>query len=74
MTRNADFRAMTIFVFGNLLAKVRKFQKDIVVCSILPKKIEQVEVSFFVNFPLLQLLTAGYEPKRNRTRELFSKN
>ena len=34
MTRNADFRAMTIFVFGNLLVKVRKFQNEILVCSI----------------------------------------
>ena len=75
MTRNADFRAMTIFVFGNLLVKVRKFQKDIVVCSILPKKkLNWLKSLFFVNFPLFKLVTTGYEPKRNRTRELFSKN
>ena len=56
MTRNADFRAMTIFVFGNLLVKVRKFQK---VCSILPKN-EQ----FFPLISSLEPLVCIILPKK----------
>ena len=75
MTRNADFRAMTIFVFGNLLVKVRKFQKDIVGCSILPKKkFELVEVSFFLSiFPCSNWLLLAMNQKEIELENYLAK-
>ena len=80
MARNADFRAMTIFVFGNLLVKVRKFQIEILVRSILPKKgqffrlISSLEPLFCTFLPKKEFFT-GYlveEQGTSEVSELFS--